>query len=256
MRADALATLGFVEFMRGRPSELMMSEAIELQDAAMATTSWTKAGVFTAPRTTMGLELMWSGRLDEARELLEREMAEYEKHGVYTAIQEVMCYLSEVETRAGRWSQAAHYAAEGMENLVESGRRPLSGQMFLFTQSLVAAHLGRVEDARRSASEGVRLAESNDDPFYGNANRAVLGFLELSLSNFEPAVAHLDPVVAYLERMEQPSRRSSLACPTRSRRWSPWAASTTPNRWSTGWRSRGEHWAGSGLSEWRPAAVV
>ena len=201
VRADALSTLGFVEFMRGRPSELMTSEAIELQDAAMATTSWTEASVFTAPRTTLGLELMWSGRLDEARELLEHELAECEKNGVYTAIQEIMCYLSEVETRVGRWSQAAHYAAEGMENLVESGRRPLSGQMFLFTQSLVAAHLGRVEDARRSASEGVRLAESNDDPFYGNANRAVLGFLELSLSNFEPAVTYLDPVVAYLERM-------------------------------------------------------
>jgi DNA-binding CsgD family transcriptional regulator/exonuclease VII small subunit len=51
------------------------------------------------------------------------------------------------------------------------------------------------------ATEGVRLGLSNDDPFYTNANRAVLGFLELSLSNFEQARAQLHPVVAYLERM-------------------------------------------------------
>jgi DNA-binding CsgD family transcriptional regulator len=51
------------------------------------------------------------------------------------------------------------------------------------------------------AADGVRLALSNDDPFYGNSSRAVLGFLELSLSNFEAATAELGPVLAYLERL-------------------------------------------------------
>jgi hypothetical protein len=158
MRAGALATLSFVEFLGGRPGEPMMSEALELQDVAMATGSWTEASVFTTPRTMLGLELMWPGRLDEARRVFERELNEHEKHGAYTAMQEVLCYLSEVESRAGRWPQAAHYAAEGMENLVESGRRLLSGQMFLFAQALAAAHLGQVDDARRWATDGVRLA--------------------------------------------------------------------------------------------------
>jgi DNA-binding CsgD family transcriptional regulator len=200
-RADALATLGLVEFARGRPSESFMAEAIQYQDAMMATGSWTEASVYTTPRSILGLELMWSGRLDEARRSLEQELAEYEKHAMYTVRQEVLCYLSEAESRAGRWSLAARYAADAMETVVEAGQTATQRHVALFTQSLAAAHLGQVDDARHMAIDGVRLALSNDDPFYANSTRAVLGFLELSLSNFEQARAHLDPVVAYLGRM-------------------------------------------------------
>jgi DNA-binding CsgD family transcriptional regulator len=199
-RADALSTLSFVEFLRGQPSESLISEAIELEEA-MAAGSWTEESVFTAPRTTLGLQLMWSGRLEEARKMFEQQLAEYERDGAYTALQEVLCYLSEVETRAGRWAEAAHYAAEGTENLLESGRESLSRQMFLYAQSFAAAHRGQVDEARESATEGVRLGLANDDLFYANANRSVLGFLELSLANYEDTLAHLAPVVAYLSRM-------------------------------------------------------
>jgi len=200
-RADALATLGLVEYARGRPSESFMAEAIQFQDVMMATGSWTEASVYTTPRSILGLELMWSGRLDEARRILEQELAEYEKHAMYTVRQEVLCYLSEAESRAGRWSLAAQHAADAMETVVEAGQTATQSHVALFTQSLAAAHLGQVNDARRMATDGVGLALSNDDPFYGNSTRAVLGFLELSLSNFEQAQAHLDPVVTYLDRM-------------------------------------------------------
>jgi len=89
--------------------------------------------------------------------MFEQELAEYERDGAYTAIQEVLCYLSEVESRAGRWAEAARHAAAGMENLVESGRQLRSGQMFHFPAALAEAHVGKVEDARKSAMEGVRL---------------------------------------------------------------------------------------------------
>jgi DNA-binding CsgD family transcriptional regulator len=201
-RADAAATLDFIRFVRGRPSEDLMSIAVDLQDRAMSSASWTEAGVFTPPRSTLGLELMWSGRLDAARQVLTEELAGYEEHGVFTSTQEVLCYLSEVESRAGRWHEAGRYAADGTENLIESGRRGLSGQMFLFAQSLAAAHLGQVEDARAWATEGAALGDANDDPFYGNSNRAVLGFLELSMSRHEQALGHLEPVVAYLDRLD------------------------------------------------------
>ena len=200
-RADALSTLGFIEFVRGRPSERLMSEAIELQDEMMATRSWTEGSVYTTPRSILGLELMWSGRLEEARRVLKQELAEYEKHAMYTVRQEALCYLSETESRAGRWELAASYAADAMETVVESGQTATQSHVVLFARSLAAAYLGHVEDARRWATDGVRLATANEDPFYGNSNRAVLGFLEISLANFEQAVPHLEPVAAYLERM-------------------------------------------------------
>jgi DNA-binding CsgD family transcriptional regulator/exonuclease VII small subunit len=200
-RADALATLGFVEFVRGRPSERLMSEAIELQDEMMATRSWTESSVYTTPRSILGLELMWSGRLDEARAVLQQELALYDKQAMYTVRQEALCYLSETESRAGRWELAVGYAADAMETVVESGQTATQSHVVLFARSLAAAYLGQVAEARRWAADGVRLATANDDPFYGSSNRAVLGFLDVSLSNFEQAVTHLEPVVAYLERM-------------------------------------------------------
>jgi DNA-binding CsgD family transcriptional regulator len=200
-RAGALSTLGIVEFARGRPSERLMAAAIELQDVAMAAGSWTEASVYTTPRSISGLALMWSGRLDEARRLLKHELSECEKHAMYTVRSEVLHYLSELESRAGRWDLAARYAAEAMEIEVESGRAATGGQVALFPQSLAAACLGQVDDARRLATEGVLLALSNDDLFSANSIRAVLGFLEVSLSNYELALGHLEPAVAYLERM-------------------------------------------------------
>ena len=66
----------------------------------MATTSWTEGSVYTPPGTMLGLRLMWSFRLDEARAVLERELAEYERHAMYILREEAICYLSELE-RAG-----------------------------------------------------------------------------------------------------------------------------------------------------------
>ena len=200
-RADALATLDFVEFLLGRQAEHLMSQALELQDR-MLQGSWTEAAVYTTPRSILGLELMWAGRLDEARALFEQELAEYERHAMYTVRQEVLCYLAELECRAGRWDLATGYAAEAMETVVESGQTATQSHVALFNQALAAAHLGQVDDALRMATEGVRLALANDDLFNANWNRAVLGFLELSLSNFERAHEHLEPVVRYLERMD------------------------------------------------------
>jgi DNA-binding CsgD family transcriptional regulator len=200
-RADALAARSFVEFLLGEPASRFMSEALKLQDAMMVEGSWTEGSVYTTPRSILGLQLMWSGRLDEARKVLEQELAEYEKRGMYTVRQEVLCYLAELESRVGRWHLAREYAAEAMETVVESGQTATQSHVVLFNQAYAAAHLGLVEEARQMATDGVRLALSNDDLFNANWNRAVLGFLELSLSDHERANEHLEPVVRYLERM-------------------------------------------------------
>jgi DNA-binding CsgD family transcriptional regulator len=88
-----------------------------------------------------------------------------------------------------------------MDTVVESGQTATQSHVALFNRALPAAHLGRIQEARTWASEGERLAVANDDAFNASWNRAVLGFLELSLGDAERAIAHLEPVVAYLERM-------------------------------------------------------
>jgi DNA-binding CsgD family transcriptional regulator len=133
--------------------------------------------------------------------LFQEELAEYEERAMYTVRQEVLCYLAELETRAGRWQIAADYAVDAMETVIESGRTASQSHVVLFNQAGAAAHMGQVEIARSQATEGVRLALANDDPFNASWNRAVLGFLELSLSNHEEAHVYLRPAVEYLDRM-------------------------------------------------------
>jgi DNA-binding CsgD family transcriptional regulator len=200
IRSDALATLGFVEFVRGAPSD-RMAEAIALQDRMMVDGSWTEASVYTTPRSIFGLQLMWAGRLDDAREIFLHELDEYERHAMYTVRQEVLCYLAELECRAGRYGLGLELASEAMEIVVESGQTASQSHVVLFNQAHAAAYLGRIDDARSWASEGHRLALENDDAFNASWNHAVLGCVDVAVGDMELAHEHLAPVVEYLRRM-------------------------------------------------------
>jgi DNA-binding CsgD family transcriptional regulator len=201
MRADALATLAFIEFLEGRPDPALMSRAVDLQDLSMEQASWTESAVYTTPRSIQGLEHMWSGRLQDARAVFEHEIAVYELHAMYTLRQEVLCYLAELECRAGRWQLAARYGSEAMDIIQESGQTATQSHVVLFNQAWAAALLGNVDEARNMAATGLRLAEANDDRFNAAWNHAVLGFLDLSLSDFERARVNLEPAARWLERL-------------------------------------------------------
>jgi DNA-binding CsgD family transcriptional regulator len=200
-RADAISTLEIVSFLQGRPDPRLMAEAIKLQDDYMAGASWTEGSVYTTPRSMLALELMWSGRLDEARPILLREVELYERLAMYALRQEVLCYLAEVECRAGNWLLAEAYAAESMEIIEESGQSATQRQVVSFNQAWPAALLGKVEEARRIATTGVDSALANDDRFNGAWNQAVLGFLDLSLQDFEGARGHLEAAVGWLDAL-------------------------------------------------------
>jgi tetratricopeptide (TPR) repeat protein len=149
----------------------------------------------------LGLELMWTGRLDDAREVLERELAQYELRGMYIVRQEVLCYLAELECRAGRWQRAIRFADESMDIVQESGQAATQSHVALFNQAWPRALLGRIEEARGQAMTGVRLAEANDDQFNAAWNHAVLGFIDLSLADLDGARRNLEPAVAWLDRL-------------------------------------------------------
>jgi tetratricopeptide (TPR) repeat protein len=141
--------------------------------------------------------------LDAAREVLHQELAEYERLGRYVVRDELLCYLAEVECRAGSWEVAARHAQEACEIDVESGRVLGQGHM-LFPRALVAALTGDVDAARSDAEEGLRRCLRNEDILDATCHRAVLGFLELSLSNPTAAMEQLEPVLAFLDEMGSP----------------------------------------------------
>jgi DNA-binding CsgD family transcriptional regulator len=203
VRAESLSTFAMVEFLLGRPARDLMAEAVRLEDQAMREGPGSQATVFTASRTCHGLQLLWAGELDAAREVLHQELAEYERLGRYVVRGELLTYLAEVECRAGNWDVAAGHAQEAYDIDVESGWLLGVGHM-LFPKALVAALSGDVDTARSDAEEGLRQSLRNEDTLDASCNRAVLGFLELSLSNPSAALERLEPVLAFLEELGSP----------------------------------------------------
>ena len=200
IRADSLSTFAMVEFLMGQPAQDLMAEAVQLEDLAMREGPGSQTTVFTASRTCHGLQLLWAGELDAAREVLHQELSEYERLGRYVVRDELLCYLAEVECRAGNWKAAARHAREAYEIDVDSGRVLGQGHM-LFPKALVAALTGDVDAARSDAEEGLRQCLRNEDLLDVSCNRAVLGFLELSLSNPTAAMERLEPVLAFLDEL-------------------------------------------------------
>jgi DNA-binding CsgD family transcriptional regulator/exonuclease VII small subunit len=203
IRADSLSTFAMVEFLLGRPAQDLMAEAVQLEDLAMRGGPGSQTTVFTASRTCHGLQLLWAGELDAAREVLHQELINYERLGRYVVRDELLCYLAEVECRAGNWDVAARHAHEAYEIDVDSGRVLGQGHM-LFPRALVAALKGDVDAARSDAEEGLRQCLRNEDILDASCNRAVLGFLELSLRNPTAAMERLEPVLAFLDKMGSP----------------------------------------------------
>jgi DNA-binding CsgD family transcriptional regulator len=200
IRGDALSTFGMVEFLLGRPAEDSMHEALRLQDRAISENQGVGATGYTPSRACYGLQLLWAGRLDRSRDILQQELTGFEERGRYLVRDEILCYLAEVECRAGNWETAARHAEEAYEIDVESGRLLGRGHT-LFPKALIEAHRGEVDTARTDAEEGLRLCMLNEDLLDASCNGAVLGFLELSLSDPAAAIERLDPVLGFLEAM-------------------------------------------------------
>jgi DNA-binding CsgD family transcriptional regulator len=199
IRADVTSTSGMMKFLMGRPSEAFMLEAETLQDRAAL--EGLQGTVYTTARTTHGLKQLWAGDLAGARETLHKELSLYEQRGRYLIRDELLCYLAELECRAGKLDLAGRQAQEAYEIVVESGRVSGRGHV-LFPKALVAAHRGNVDQARSDAQEGLRLCLLNEDLLDSNCIRAVLGFLELSLSNHPAAIEHLKPAVSFLQAFD------------------------------------------------------
>jgi DNA-binding CsgD family transcriptional regulator len=203
IRGDSLSTFGMVEFLLGRPSEGSMHEALRLQDLAMTEERGGGATGYTPSRACYGLQLLWAGHLDASRDVLREELTRFEDQGRYLVRDELLTYLAEVECRAGNWDLASRHAEEAYEIDVESGRVLGRGHT-LFPKALVEAHRGQVDAARRDAEEGLRLCMQNEDLLDASCHGAVLGFLELSLSDPAAAIERLEPVLWFLEAMGSP----------------------------------------------------
>jgi DNA-binding CsgD family transcriptional regulator len=185
----------WVAFISGRPDAMeLIRRAISLAE---------RRGFLmhlVHPRRTLGLLLLWTGDLDQARIELERDYRQIVEGGHLGVLWTNLSHLCELEVRAGNWVLAERYAAEGLDVAIDVLQEQ-AREVCLWSSGLVAAHRGRVDLARAHAREGLLLAEQHEDLWYVLCNGSVLGFLELSLGNAAGADEHLAPLVNLAERM-------------------------------------------------------
>ena len=120
--------------------------------------------------------------------------------GRYLVRDEFLCYLAEVECRAGNWEAATRHAEEAYEIDVESGRIWGRGHT-LFPKALIEAHTGDGEAARTDAEEGLRLCEGGRRYLRRELQRSRPRVPRTVALDPSAAIERLDPVLTFLDEM-------------------------------------------------------
>ena len=100
----------------------------------------------------------------------------------------------------GAWPEARRVADAAIEGYDREGR-DLHPAWGLRGVALVAVHEGRLDDARRDAREGLRIAQARGDAVVAAFHRQILAFAALSLGEWEEADAQLAEAAALAERI-------------------------------------------------------
>ena len=160
------------------------------------------------PTSVLGHQLWWSGDVGRARVLFGEARSAVTARNDPTAIEETLWYLSLLEWRAGNWEESDRYAAESYDLVTQLGR--VMTPVDEFPTAIVAAHRGRIDDARTRAQRAVSLAEAEGILVAVSGHSWVLGFVELSLGDPAAALEHLGRAYELRADILEPGMRVEL----------------------------------------------
>jgi DNA-binding CsgD family transcriptional regulator len=143
-----------------------------------------------SPTFMLIVKLVDTGELDRARLMLEGFIRSAMERGDEHTRQWTILQLITVEGHAGRFDRALDYAAEARAIAEQTHETQYRGMVEQFAAP-VEADIGLVEQARRSAEEGLRCARSVSDEVYTLGNLAGLGHLELVVGDMTAAADYL-----------------------------------------------------------------
>ena len=148
----------------------------------------------TTPTLVDGLRLLYADEHEAAGEALERAYAAAVARGDESAQDNALLFLTELACRAGDWERADELAEAMLQS--GSGWGPeFQGGSFLWIRGLVDAYLGRLDEARARATEGVALCREEGEQAFLERNLALLGLIDLSTGDYAAAAERLAPVV-------------------------------------------------------------
>ncbi|BCI51336.1 transcriptional regulator [Mycolicibacterium litorale] len=146
------------------------------------------------PRTLHALLMLWTGHLDEAARQFTAIARRCDERGDESERSFIDFHLGQVDLWRADLTAAKRVADDSVERALQShGDLPLF--IALIVQTMVSAHLGCVEDARRFAAQAFTVGQRCHSSRLGVWAVAALGFLELSLGDHRAAVDVLAPAV-------------------------------------------------------------
>ena len=191
--SQALGMRVMLHFMRGDGlDERSMQRAVDLEDRVADVSS------AFSPRVQHALVLAWTGELDRANEemlAIRRRCIDLGEEGELSFIDfhSVLIHLWR-----GCMAEATLIAEDTVERAFQlNGDLPLS--VALTVRAAVAAYAGDEQTVRRDVTEAMAASERCGSRRLGEWPVTMLGFLDVSLGNYEAAIGTLAPLMGMLE---------------------------------------------------------
>jgi len=199
--ACTLAQVFLFDWMCGAEAdELKLERALELERIADSLRER------TPPSQAAGWYLVSVGRLGEAEAVLRRALARAETDGAEYRRANILLRLSLLAASAGQSRRAADLAAVGLELAEQLDLVQLVAAL-LYASGVAALQLGRADQVRAVAAQGLELSHAAGDPHYSFYHEALLGSLDLAAGAHQAAAARLLPLIGRLPVGRSPSRQ-------------------------------------------------
>ena len=183
LRCRALAAYGLMHFNSGRGIPTAeMGEALSLERTLA---EWP---LDDGPTWVYGWQLSWSADLDGARDLFQEVLGVVRARNDAAGEADALWHLSLLESRAANWEDADRYTTDSLDLWTQLGRVIPPHE---FPAAIIAAHRGRIDDARARSQRAVARAEAEGIGIGQSGHGWVLGFVELSAGDAAAALPYL-----------------------------------------------------------------
>jgi DNA-binding CsgD family transcriptional regulator len=154
--------------------------------------------VFLRPSFLHVLILGWTDRFDDALHEMVAIRARCLERGEETEV--IVTAFSYVigQVWRGAFADAALVAEDAMERAQQAGG-VVNLMTALIPRAELAAYAGRVDEARRDAAEALEACQRGGAMFMAGWQLTILGFLEVSLGNYQAALTTLEPLIRMLQ---------------------------------------------------------
>ena len=183
--AAAIGQLATAEGRAGEVTPALLERGVEIEQSLSLSLEYHES-----PRVALSRRLVGLGKLDQARTILEELEEQAATRGKELLRAQIIGSIGRLEWYAGRLERAL----ERVTAAQELGEQMQAVHNFAFTgrlKALALADLGRVDEARVSAEDGLARSEALSDEEWTILILGVLGRLELTLGNLEAAAGYL-----------------------------------------------------------------